>query len=45
MFKEGKLLEDNQTLADCGFTSSTARAQSPATVGLVLRQEGIKYCL
>lgn len=33
-------LEDNKTLGDYGFTSSTARAQAPATIGLVFRQDG-----
>lgn len=29
-----------KTLGDSGFTSSTARAQSPATVGLVYKNAG-----
>jgi len=29
--------DDTKTLADIGFTSSTARAQAPATIGLVFR--------
>ena len=34
-------LDDNKTLGDCGFTSSTARAQDPATIGLSFRQDGV----
>ena len=33
-------LEDNKNLGDCGFTSSTARAQAPATIGMAYRAEG-----
>ncbi len=35
-------LDDNKTLGDYGFTSSTARAQAPATVGLAFRTDGGK---
>jgi len=31
--------DDEKTLADLGFTSSTARAQAPATIGLVFRAD------
>jgi transcription elongation factor B subunit 2 len=31
--------DDPKTLGDIGFTSSTARAQAPATVGLVYRAD------
>uniref|UniRef100_UPI00358ED282 elongin-B n=1 Tax=Myxine glutinosa TaxID=7769 RepID=UPI00358ED282 len=31
------LLDDDKTLGDCGFTSQTARAQAPATIGLTFR--------
>ncbi|KAI0241969.1 Elongin-B [Lamellibrachia satsuma] len=34
LFKDDQTLEDHKTLGDCGFTSSTARAQAPATIGL-----------
>ncbi|XP_072216834.1 elongin-B [Excalfactoria chinensis] len=37
LYKDEQLLEDSQTLGDCGFTSQTARPQAPATVGLALR--------
>lgn len=37
LYKDDQPLEDNKTLGDCGFTSSTARAQAPATIGLVFR--------
>lgn len=33
-------LEDHKTLGDCGFTSSTARAQAPATIGLSYKLDG-----
>jgi transcription elongation factor B subunit 2 len=32
--------DDDKTLSDLGFTSSTARAQAPATIGLVFKAEG-----
>ena len=35
-----QVLEDNKNLGDCGFTSSTARAQAPATIGMAYRAEG-----
>ena len=37
LFKEEQPLDDNKALADYGFTSSTARAQAPATIGLAFR--------
>lgn len=39
LYKDDQPLEDNKTLGDYGFTSSTARAQAPATIGLVFRQD------
>jgi len=33
-------LDDNKTLGDCGFTSQTARAQAPATIGLAFKLDG-----
>ncbi|XP_077995273.1 elongin-B-like [Glandiceps talaboti] len=38
LYKEELILEDTKTLGDCGFTSSTARAQAPATVGLAFKE-------
>ena len=38
LYKDDTILEDGKTLADCGFTSQTARAQAPATVGLAVRE-------
>jgi len=35
-----QLIDDSRTLGEVGFTSSTAKAQTPATVGLVFRQDG-----
>jgi len=40
LFKEELPMEDNKNLGDCGFTSSTARAQAPATIGMAFRGEG-----
>ncbi|PAA74127.1 hypothetical protein BOX15_Mlig009225g1 [Macrostomum lignano] len=34
---ETEVLLDNRTLADCGLNASTARAQLPAVLGLVIR--------
>lgn len=39
LFKESDPLEDMKTLGDCGYTSSNARAQAPATIGLAFRLE------
>ncbi|EDO37366.1 predicted protein, partial [Nematostella vectensis] len=39
LFKDDQLLDDNKTLGDCGFTNQTAKAQTPALVGLALRRE------
>jgi len=33
-------IDDSRTLGEVGFTSSTAKAQTPATVGLVFKQDG-----
>ena len=38
-FKDDMQLEDHKTLGDYGYTSSTARAQAPATVGLTYKHE------
>lgn len=35
--KDNQMMEDDKTLQDYGLTSSTAKAQSPAAVGLALR--------
>lgn len=35
--KDNTLMEDDKLLQDYGLTSSTAKAQSPAAVGLALR--------
>jgi transcription elongation factor B subunit 2 len=39
LYKEDVIMEDSKLLSDYGLTSSTAKAQSPATVGLALRQD------
>ncbi|XP_061906214.1 elongin-B [Entelurus aequoreus] len=37
LYKDDMVLEDAQTLGNCGFTNQTARPQSPGTVGLAFR--------
>ncbi|XP_005098556.1 elongin-B [Aplysia californica] len=40
LFKEDTpMSDDHKTLADYGYTSTVARAQAPATIGLVFRQD------
>lgn len=39
------LLNDSQTLGNCGFTNQTARPQAPAMVGLAFRLSGKKFTL
>ena len=36
-------LDDTRTLGDCGFKSSNAKAQDPASLGLRLKGEGEVY--
>ncbi|KAH3888334.1 elongin-B-like [Dreissena polymorpha] len=43
LYKDDQPLDDNKTLGDCGFTSLTARAQAPATIGLSFRMEDGEY--
>jgi transcription elongation factor B subunit 2 len=38
LFREEQPLEDHKNLGDCGFTSSTARAQAPATIGMSYKE-------
>ena len=38
-FKDETPLEDSKNLSDYGYTSSTARAQAPATVGMVYKND------
>ena len=40
LFKDEQALDDNKTLGDYGFTSQTARPQSPAMIGLACKVEG-----
>lgn len=35
--KDNTIMEDEKMLQDYGLTSATAKAQSPATVGLAVR--------
>nr|KAG5691119.1 hypothetical protein BaRGS_030927 [Batillaria attramentaria] len=37
---EAPMTDDNKTLGDYGFTSATARAQAPATMGLTFKKDG-----
>ncbi|TDH03249.1 hypothetical protein EPR50_G00161210 [Perca flavescens] len=37
LYKDDVMLNDGQTLGNCGFTNQTARPQAPATVGLAFR--------
>lgn len=37
LYKDDVMLNDSQTLGNCGFTNQTARPQAPATVGLSFR--------
>ncbi|KAI3359523.1 hypothetical protein L3Q82_013924 [Scortum barcoo] len=37
LYKDDVMLNDSQTLGNCGFTNQTARPQAPATVGLAFR--------
>lgn len=39
LYKDEQSIDDSRTLGEVGFTSSTAKAQTPATVGLVFRQD------
>lgn len=39
------MLNDGQTLGNCGFTNQTARPQAPATVGLAFRLSGEYFAL
>lgn len=39
LFKADQVLDDNKTLGDCGFTNQTAKAQTPAVLGLSFRQD------
>ena len=33
-------IDDTKTLSDAGFTSNTAKAQSPAEIGLAIKEDG-----
>ncbi|KPI99482.1 Protein Peter pan [Papilio xuthus] len=41
--KDSQLMEDEKTLAEYGLTSATAKAQSPAPIGLALRKENGEF--
>jgi len=40
LFKDEEMIDDNKSLSDVGFTSGTARAQSPAEIGLAVKVDG-----
>ncbi|KAJ7333819.1 protein ubiquitination [Desmophyllum pertusum] len=39
LYKDDQALDDSKTLEDCGFTTQTAKAQSPALISLSFRGE------
>ncbi|KAM7445606.1 protein modification by small protein conjugation [Porites harrisoni] len=39
LYKDDQILDDAKTLEDCGFTTQTAKAQSPALIKLSFRGE------
>ncbi|XP_022825884.1 elongin-B [Spodoptera litura] len=41
--KDSQLMDDEKTLAEYGLTSATAKAQSPAPIGLALRKENGEF--
>ncbi|TNN70064.1 Transcription elongation factor B polypeptide 2 [Liparis tanakae] len=43
LYKDDVMLNDGQTLGNCGFTNQTARPQTPATVGLAFRLSDDSY--
>ncbi|XP_056262877.1 elongin-B [Pseudoliparis swirei] len=43
LYKDDVMLNDGQTLGNCGFTNQTARPQTPATVGLSFRLSDDSY--
>lgn len=43
LYKDDVMLNDGQTLGNCGFTNQTARPQAPATVGLAFRLSDDSY--
>lgn len=40
LYKDDQVLDDTKTLEDCGFTTQTAKAQTPALISLSFRGEG-----
>ncbi|XP_065830545.1 elongin-B-like [Oscarella lobularis] len=39
LYREDQLLDDAKTLGDSGFPNNVAKAQSPAEIGLAVKQE------
>eukprot|EP00118_Oscarella_pearsei_P017746 m.178476 g.178476 ORF g.178476 m.178476 type:complete len:114 (+) comp39177_c0_seq1:8297-8638(+) len=39
LYRDDQLLDDGKTLGDSGFMSDKAKAQSPAEIGLALKQK------
>jgi transcription elongation factor B subunit 2 len=39
LYRDGQPIDDLKSLGDVGYTSSTARAQAPATIGLTFKQD------
>jgi len=40
LYKDEEAIDDTKTLSDAGFTSNTAKAQSPAEIGLAIKEDG-----
>ncbi|KAK7575674.1 hypothetical protein V9T40_011960 [Parthenolecanium corni] len=41
--KDREIMDDDKTLANYGYTTGVARAQSPGSIGLALRQENGEF--
>ncbi|ESN92019.1 hypothetical protein HELRODRAFT_181795 [Helobdella robusta] len=39
LYKDNQQIDETKTLGDVGYTSVTAKAQAPATIGLVFKQD------
>ena len=42
LFYNDTLLEESKSLVDCGLNTNTAKAQSPATIGLAIGKEPLE---
>lgn len=39
LYYKDEIMDESKTLLECGLSSTTAKAQSPATIGLALKME------